>query len=131
MSSESERAEYYESHKDDPDLWGEPEPAKPRRRLASMISVRLSPDEAEAIREAADREGLSVSAFLRAAALKEARQEDGPRARPNPVAYVVNVPATYNWSDVAVTVLSASNPQDIEKIGGRGLSAQSTVLGGR
>jgi hypothetical protein len=96
-----------------------------------MISVRLAPDEAEAIRAAADREGRSVSAFLRAAALKEARQEDSPRAHPNPVPYLVNVPATYNWSDVAVTVLSASSPQDIEKIGGRGLSAQSSALGGR
>ena len=72
MSSESERGGYYESHKDDSELWGEPEQAKPRRRLASMISVRLAPDEAEAIREAADRDGMSVSAFLRAAALKEA-----------------------------------------------------------
>jgi hypothetical protein len=129
MSSESERAEYYESHKDDPELWGEPQPAKPRRRLASMISVRLSPDEADAIREAAEREGLSVSAFLRAAALKEARH-DGLPARPSPAFQVLSFPLSYNWSNVAVTVLSASDPRDIEKIGGRGLSAQSAVLDG-
>jgi hypothetical protein len=34
-----------------------------------MISVRLSPEEIEEIRQAAEERGLSVSAFLRGAAL--------------------------------------------------------------
>jgi uncharacterized protein (DUF1778 family) len=73
MGNERERAAYYESHKDEPDDWGEAEPArKERRRLASMISVRLSPEEAAVVRAAAEGQGLSVSAFLRHAALREA-----------------------------------------------------------
>ena len=73
MGNERERAAYYESHKDEPGDWGDGEPArKERRRLASMISVRLSPEEAAVVRAAAEGQGLSVSAFLRNAALREA-----------------------------------------------------------
>ena len=70
--TEAERVAYYEAHKDDPDEWGEVETPRPRRRLASMISVRLSPREAEIVREAAEREKVSVSAFIRQAALQAA-----------------------------------------------------------
>lgn len=73
MSDEEDvDAAYHEARKDDPDEWGEPEPPKPRRRLASMISVRLSQREAMVVREAAERGGVSVSAFLRTAALQAA-----------------------------------------------------------
>lgn len=76
MSNEQDRATYYEAHKDDPEEWGEaPEPAKPRRRLASMISVRLAPDEAAVVRKAAERLGLSISAFMRQAVLAAASRE--------------------------------------------------------
>src|SRR5215468_3814267 len=84
----------YDQHVERKVMSSESEPAKPRRRLASMISVRLSSDEAEAIRAAAEREGLSVSAFLRAAALKEARRGGMP-ARPSPVLPVLSFPASH------------------------------------
>ena len=118
MSSESERAEYYEAHKDDPSIWGEPTPVKPRRRLASMISVRLSPDEVEVVRAAADQRGLSVSGFLRTAALKEANRE----VRPSPHFGIVALLGSYSLSlnNVAVTISSATGLQDISKIGGVG-----------
>lgn len=73
MSTERERAARYESSKDSLDSWGDAVQPKERRRLASMISVRLSPAEATLVREAADQRGLSVSAFLRNAALHEAQ----------------------------------------------------------
>src|SRR5436309_13522567 len=73
MQNERDQASYYESHKDEPDDWGEPIQSKARRRLASMISVRLSPAEAAQVRAAAEERGVSVSAFLREAALKEAQ----------------------------------------------------------
>lgn len=79
--NERERAAHYEANRDDPAEWGEPTLAKPRRRLASMISVRLAPEQIDLIREAAERQGMSVSAFLRSAALDEAaqpEQEDQP-----------------------------------------------------
>jgi hypothetical protein len=41
----------------------------PRRRLASMVSVRPAPEEPVVIRQAAESAGLSVSAFRRQAAL--------------------------------------------------------------
>jgi hypothetical protein len=129
MSSESERADYYEKHKGDPEVWGEPLPAKPRRRLASMISVRLSPDEAEAIREMADSRGLSLSGFLRMAALKEARRGE-TRTRPTTVVAPVSVPTSLNVSEVAVTVLSMVGHQDVGKTGGAGLATQSAASGG-
>jgi hypothetical protein len=125
LSSESERAEYYEEHKGDPEVWGEGIPAKPRRRLASMISVRLSPAEAEAVRAAADERGLSVSGFLRMAALKEANRDASPKANVRQV--VLPVPPSISLCNVAVTILSVSGPQDISKVGGVGLATQSMV----
>lgn len=69
-------AEFYQAHKDDPEEWGEPEGSRGRKpareRLDSIISVRLTPDEAEALRAAAVDRGLSLSAFVRAAALRDA-----------------------------------------------------------
>jgi hypothetical protein len=46
------------------------------RKRDEMISLRLSPDEAEAIRNAANQRGQSVSRFLRDAAIGVAT---GPR----------------------------------------------------
>lgn len=67
--------EFYQAHKDDQDVWGEPEGArgqKPeRRRLNAMVSVRLTPDEEDALRAEADRRGLSLSALVRQTILRE------------------------------------------------------------
>jgi hypothetical protein len=128
MSSESDRTDYYEEHKDDPELWDEPLPAKPRRRLASMISVRLSPEEVETIREVADGRSLSLSGFLRMAALKEARRGE-VRTRPTAIVPAWSVPTSLNVSDVAVTVLSGVAHQDVGEIGGAGIATQSTASG--
>jgi hypothetical protein len=123
VSTESERAAYYEAHKDDPGEWGEPEPSptKPRRRLASMISVRLAPDELEVVRNAADERGLSVSGFLRMSALREARHEVGSAALRGVI--TLFAPSSIASSDLAVTVLSAVGSQDVDKAGGTGLAA--------
>lgn len=73
---EHESAEYYDKHLDDDDLVGEPEGQrgrKPeRRRLNAMVSVRLTPMEEDRIRAEALRRGVSVSAFMRSIALREA-----------------------------------------------------------
>jgi hypothetical protein len=44
-----------------------------KRRLASMVSVRLSPEEVRAVREAASERGESVSSFIRHVVLAEVR----------------------------------------------------------
>jgi hypothetical protein len=67
--------EYFQGHKDDTDEWGEPEPpAGPneKRRLAAMVSVRLSPGESDAIRKVAAARQMTLSGFMRQAALAEA-----------------------------------------------------------
>ena len=65
-------AEYYQEHKDDPEEWGDAEPTerRPSRRLASMISVRFSPEEEELIRARAAQRGTSVSNLIRQAVLR-------------------------------------------------------------
>jgi Family of unknown function (DUF6290) len=77
MNDEEARAQYYQAHKDDEDEWGEPEQppksSKPKRRLASMISVRFSPEETKIVRRAAEAAGESVSQFVRKAALRRGR----------------------------------------------------------
>jgi Family of unknown function (DUF6290) len=74
MAMSQQDAEYYQAHKDDPQEWGEPQPAPKsrRRRLVAMISVRFTPEEEQAIRRAAQKTGNSVSNFIRQAALKAA-----------------------------------------------------------
>lgn len=52
-----------------------------RRRRGEVITFRALPEEAEAIRAAADRAALSIGAFLRAAGTGSA----GPRAVRRPV----------------------------------------------
>jgi predicted DNA binding CopG/RHH family protein len=113
MSSEKDRAAHYESHKDDPDEWGEAEPApKERRRLASMVSVRLAPDELELVRTAASSRGLSVSAFLRSVALAEA--QGGSSQTP-----ASELPAQRSAPTVELTVLIGPNiDSDVETLGG-------------
>jgi hypothetical protein len=65
-------AQYYQRHKDDEGEWGEPVrmPASARRRLASMISVRFSAEEARWVRKAAADAGESVSNYIRTATLR-------------------------------------------------------------
>lgn len=69
-------AEFYQKHKDDLDEWGEAEGSRgrkpPRDRLNAIISVRLTPEEEDALKQAASDRGLTLSAFVRAAALHEA-----------------------------------------------------------
>jgi uncharacterized protein (DUF1778 family) len=117
VGAERERAAYYESHKDEPGDWGEAEPPKERRRLASMISVRLSPEEAAVVRAAAERQCLSVSAFLRNAALREARTQ-GP-AVPAQATALERATGSVSNSTVrtAVTILTAPPSVDPALIG--------------
>lgn len=68
-------ADFYQAHKDDPDVWGEPEGVrgqKPeRRRLNAMVSIRLSPVEEDALRAEAKKRRVSVSALVRESILRE------------------------------------------------------------
>jgi hypothetical protein len=68
-------ADFYQSHKDDPEVWGDPEGVrgqKPeRRRLNAMVSIRLTPEEEDAVRAEAQKRGISLSALVRQTILRE------------------------------------------------------------
>ena len=72
MTTSAGDAAHYQAHKDDEAEWGEPvvEEQGHSRRLASMISIRLTPDEADRVREAAAARGESLSQFVRESALR-------------------------------------------------------------
>lgn len=65
--TEAELADYYFAHRDD--LAGEEVSSHTRSRLDVMISARFTTTEAAAVRAAAERARMSVSAFLRQQAL--------------------------------------------------------------
>ncbi len=71
MSEEQDKATFYQQHKDDPDIWGEPEEGTPstrrRGRLNATITVRFPPEEASGIRELAKNLGVSYSDVVRRA----------------------------------------------------------------
>ncbi len=71
MTNEQERRAAYEERGSDAGDWAEPtRPANGRRsRLATMVSVRFSPEEVDRVRAGAEADGMTVSAYLRAAAL--------------------------------------------------------------
>ncbi|HET8661456.1 MAG TPA: hypothetical protein VFM55_20970 [Micromonosporaceae bacterium] len=61
--TEAELAEHFQRHRDD--LAGDEVESRTPMRLAVMISARFSREEASALRAAAERAGMSVSAYLR------------------------------------------------------------------
>ena len=73
MSEERDKAAFYQQHKDDPDIWGEPEEDTPPTRkggLSATITVRFSPEEASAIRELAQELDVPYSEIVRRAVRK-------------------------------------------------------------
>jgi len=73
---ERERREEYGRETGDAAQRGEPIARRPGRRLGAMVSVRISAEELEQVRRAAEAQGLSTSAFLRTAALRAATPEE-------------------------------------------------------
>jgi hypothetical protein len=71
---ERELAASLQASKDDPSEWGEPDGGsapKGKQRLAAMVSVRLAPDELRQIQQRAERDGQTVSAYLRSLAVRD------------------------------------------------------------
>lgn len=68
--SEKHRAQHYQEHKDDEELWGDEDsgPATPRRTgLGATITVRFPEEDAELIRALAKRTGVPYSQIVREA----------------------------------------------------------------
>lgn len=84
MSEEKEWAEFYQQHKDDPEMWGEPEQSTsppPRGSLRATITVRFSPEEAFEIRELAKKLGVAYSDVVRRAVSEFIRPRSFKRYR--------------------------------------------------
>lgn len=95
MSEERDWATFYQQHKDDPEMWGDPEegaPAVRRGGLSATITVRFSPEEASEIRELARKLDVTysdvvrraVGAFVRPAPDYNTRQFLGSRRATQP-----------------------------------------------
>ena len=67
----------------------------PKRRLAAMVSIRLSPEELEAVQARAAELGQSVSGYLRHLALRDARLPCGSVPAPTPGIWTSS-PGTYS-----------------------------------
>lgn len=76
--NEKELAQYFEQRKGDTSAWSQPIRASVRQGGSTVFSLRLAPEELEAIRQRAEAYGVSVSEFVRAAALS-ALASDGPQ----------------------------------------------------
>jgi uncharacterized protein (DUF1778 family) len=70
---EAEAADRYYAHRDEADTVGEEVAYVPPR--GARIALRLSFDDERHIRQAAERAGITVSAFVRQAALQAAGKE--------------------------------------------------------
>ena len=89
MCEEKDWARFYQEHKDDPEIWGEPEQGPPptrRRALSATITVRFSPEEASAIRGLAQELDVSYSEIVRRAVRKfvHSRLVVGEKAQAEP-----------------------------------------------
>ena len=68
----NEHAEFYQRHKDDEDEWGDAvAPHGSEKRLETIVSVRLSPDQEALLREQAEAHGVALSRYIREAALRD------------------------------------------------------------
>jgi hypothetical protein len=73
MSDADRMAEFYQATRGDKSLWSEkPAKAKIRRPGSIVFSVRLSRSELDEVRKRAEADGLTVSEFVRRAALGQA-----------------------------------------------------------
>ena len=73
--TEAERAAYYDTHHAEVEAWPEvppPSGAKEAKQRGVIMSARFTMSEAAALERAARARGLTVSAFLRAAAQEAA-----------------------------------------------------------
>jgi hypothetical protein len=81
---EKQLAAELQDTKDDADEWGDAAPAtsagnaSTKRRLAAMVSVRLSPAELEQIQKHAESRGESVSSYLRGLAIRDTSPVEKP-----------------------------------------------------
>jgi hypothetical protein len=68
--NERERAAFYQAHKDDPAVWSDAEgrdPPRRRRGMSSTITIRLTSEVSDLLRNMAEAKGVSYSEIMRKA----------------------------------------------------------------
>lgn len=80
--TEQEWADFYQAHKADPDIWGDPEPGpikrprgRPSQGRSAVITVRFTPEEAAIIRREAEATEGTYSDVIRRAVHLLAEQQ--------------------------------------------------------
>ena len=68
--TDEEAAEFYYAHRDDPESTNDSIEVRSSKRLSRVISVRFDPDEASIIEQRAADAGMTMSAYVRQAALE-------------------------------------------------------------
>src|SRR5579875_135776 len=121
VEDESELADEHEKAMADPSEWGEPiresrHLRSEKRHRAAMISIRLTAEELTAVQTEATARGLSVSAYVRDAALRPAQLSspitamhrlpvNSPADTQNPIIVSAQNLATPDERSVATTYL--------------------------
>ncbi len=113
IEDDTELAEELERAMADPSEWGEPiresrSPRTEKRQRAAMISIRLTAEELSAVQAEATARGVSVSRYVRDAALRPAQQ-------PLPVTATRGLPANMaagTQNPVIVSAQSLATPDE-------------------
>ncbi|MBI3968719.1 MAG: hypothetical protein HY329_24045 [Chloroflexi bacterium] len=111
--TERELAEYYQNHKDDPELWEEvdaPGPPPQRQNLGVSITVRFTPAEAQELRAAAKRMNLTYSQLVREAVRRLTHQHQLP-TRHLRVRYSHPWAEFNTWPTGSQTITASSAPR--------------------
>jgi hypothetical protein len=115
---DDDRRDMYETAGSGAEEWGEP--TRPengrRRRLESIISVRFPPDEIDRVRTAAREQDITVSAYIRAAALRQC--ED---ARPGRILFLCGNDTARVATDFSLTFVQPTT-SSIETGSGVGMT---------
>lgn len=78
-TSAADLAEFYDAHRDDKEMWDEPEPVAKSERLDVTLSVRFTRSEIARIREAAESANVKPTTLIREAALNHVLPVDVKR----------------------------------------------------
>ncbi len=106
MGDAKERAEAeYERALEDPSAWEDDPPpdSRPKHKLATQVTVRLTPHLAEQIREIASSAGIGYTSLVRQWIEERASEESTRSVARNRVQYtvvstVLSPPAEFRWT---------------------------------
>ena len=120
---------HYEAHPAD-DEWEEAPPPErtAKRPVGAMVSVRLSGEEAEEIRSAAEAEELPVSAFMRRVVLNRIHRSSACAAMPAVGFTFGNYSRVVSQVDLLPGVPLSGGLQSVSAVGNYSLASQALAV---